>query len=50
MINFAGGIILLGGENLTRVDFDHSENCYLYAGNEPLMGANKNLVVVVGGG
>ena len=32
MINFVGGIFLLGGENLTRSDFDHSENCYLVEG------------------
>ena len=29
MINFAGWIFLLGGGNLTRKDFDCSENCYL---------------------
>ena len=38
MINFAGGIFLLGGGNLTRSDFDHSENYYLVEGNEPLVG------------
>ena len=27
MINFAGGIFLLGGGNLTRSDLDISENC-----------------------
>ena len=43
MINFAGGIFLLGGGNLTRSDFDRSENC-LVGGNEPLVGGNKNLV------
>ena len=25
----SGGIFLLGGGNLTRSNFDHSENCYL---------------------
>ena len=38
MINFAGGIFLLGGGNLTRSDFDRSENYYLVEGNEPLVG------------
>ena len=27
-----GGIFLLGGESLTRSDFDCSENCYLVGG------------------
>ena len=45
MINFAGRIFLLGGENLTRSDFDLSKNCYLVGGNELLMGEKKNLVV-----
>ena len=32
MINFAGEIFLLGGGNLTRSDFDCSENFYLVGG------------------
>ena len=34
MINFAGMGVgrLLSGENLTRSDFDRSENCYLVGG------------------
>ena len=32
MINFVRGIFLLGGVNLTRNDFDRSENCYLVGG------------------
>ena len=32
MINFVGGIFLLGGVNLMRNDFDRSENCYLVGG------------------
>ena len=32
MINFAGGIFLLGGGSLMRSDFDCLENCYLVVG------------------
>ena len=32
IMNFAKGIFLLGGGNLTRSDFDFSENCYLVGG------------------
>ena len=32
----SGGIFLLGGGYLTKSNFDHSENCYLVGGNEPL--------------
>ena len=35
----SGGIFLLGGGNLTRSNFDNSENCYLVeGGNKPLVG------------
>ena len=30
----SGGIFLLGGGNLTRSNFDHSENCYLVGGTK----------------
>ena len=39
------GDILLGGGNLMRSDFDHSENCKLLFSGE----GNKTLVVVGGG-
>ena len=29
----SGGIFLLGSGNLTRSNFDHSENCYLVMGD-----------------
>ena len=32
-----GGVFLLGGRNLTRSNFDHSENCYLVGENETLV-------------
>ena len=38
IINFAGMIFLLGGGNLTRSEFDRSENYYLVGGNELLVG------------
>ena len=34
----SGGIFLLGGGNLTRSNFDHSENCYLVGGDKNLVG------------
>ena len=38
----SGGILLLGGGNLPRSNFDHSENCYLVrGGDEPLVGGGK---------
>ena len=36
------GHFLLGGGNLTRTNFDHSENCYLVGGNEPLVGGRES--------
>ena len=47
MINFAGGIVLLGGGNLTRSDFDFSENCYLVwegdgGGDQLLVGGGES--------
>ena len=32
------GDCFIGGGNLTKSNFDHSENCYLEGGNEPLVG------------
>ena len=49
----SGGIFLLGGGNLTRSNFDHSENCYLVGGNEPLVGGGTNILwggSLLGGG
>ena len=43
-VQCSGGIFLLGGGNLTRSNFDYSENCYLVWGNY-LLGGNQNLVV-----
>ena len=37
----SGGIFLLGGGNLMRSNFDHSENCYLVGGNEPLVAGEQ---------
>ena len=37
----SGGFFLLSGRNLTRSNFDHSENCYLVGGNEPLVGGEQ---------
>ena len=40
-----GAIFLLGGGNLMRSNFDHSENCYLVRGGMNLWwGRNKNVV------
>ena len=38
------GDFLLGGQNLTRSNFDHSENCYLVGGgeDEPLLRGEQN--------
>ena len=47
MINFAGGIFLLGGGSLMRSDFDCLENCYLVVGERTYGwggGGGKNLV------
>ena len=32
MVQCSAGIFLLGGGNLMRSNFDHSENCYLVGG------------------
>ena len=43
-----GNFFLLGGGNLTRSDFEHSENSCLVGGDESLIGGGTTILLVWG--